>query len=133
MERSGVSRRALGALALSGAAVGLSGCEGAGDTDLNPKSRQFPKDFVWGVATAAFQTEGSQTADGRGPSVWDLFEKVPGHVKDGSDATVATDSYRRFQDDVDLIAGASLTPIASRSAGPGHCQNVHRPDGRVYQ
>lgn len=108
MERSGVSRRALGALALGGAAVGLSGCEGAGDTDLNPKSRQFPKDFVWGVATAAFQTEGSQTADGRGPSVWDVFEKVPGRIKDGSDATLATDSYRRYQDDVDLIAGASL-------------------------
>lgn len=108
MQRSGVSRRALGALALGGAAAGLSGCEGPGDTDLTPKSRQFPKDFVWGVATAAFQTEGAQTADGRGPSVWDVFEKVPGHVKDGSDATFATDSYRRYQDDVDLIAGASL-------------------------
>jgi beta-glucosidase len=108
MERSGVSRRALGALALGGATMGLSGCEGGHETDLKPKSRQFPKDFVWGVATAAFQTEGSQTADGRGPSVWDLFEKVPGHVKDKSDATVATDSYRRFQDDVDLIAGAGL-------------------------
>lgn len=108
MERPGVSRRTLGALALGGAALGLSGCEGGHETDLKPKSRQFPKDFVWGVATAAFQTEGSQDADGRGPSVWDLFEKVPGHVKDGSDATVATDSYRRFQDDVDLIAGAGL-------------------------
>jgi len=108
MERSGVSRRALGALALGGAAAGLSGCESGHETDLNPKSRQFPKDFVWGVATAAFQTEGGQTVDGRGPSVWDGFEKIPGHVKDGTDATVATDSYRRFQDDVDLIAGASL-------------------------
>lgn len=108
MDRSGVSRRALGALALGGAAVGLSGCEAPGHTDHNPKSRQFPKDFVWGVATAAFQTEGSQTADGRGPSVWDVFEKAPGRIKDGSDATLATDSYRRFQDDVDLIAGASL-------------------------
>ncbi|WP_454759196.1 GH1 family beta-glucosidase [Caulobacter segnis] len=108
MERSGVSRRALGALALGGAAMGLSGCEGAHETDLKPKSRQFPKDFTWGVATAAFQTEGSQAADGRGPSVWDVFERVPGHVKDGSDATVATDSYHRFQDDVDLIAGAGL-------------------------
>ncbi len=112
MERSGVSRRALGALALGGAlggaAMGLSGCEGGHETDLKPKSRQFPEGFVWGVATAAFQTEGGQAADGRGPSVWDGFEKVPGHVKDHSDATVATDSYRRFQDDVDLIAGADL-------------------------
>jgi len=112
MERSGVSRRTLGALALGGAlggvGMGLSGCEGPGETDLTPRSRQFPKDFIWGVASAAFQTEGAQDADGRGPSVWDVFEKVPGHVKDGSDASVATDSYRRFQDDVDLIAGAGL-------------------------
>jgi len=113
MKRSGVSRRALGALALGGAlggtAMGLAGCDGPGDTDLTPKSRQFPKDFVWGVATAAFQTEGSQGEDGRGPSVWDVFEKGSDHIKDGSDATVATDSYRRFQDDVDLIAGAGLS------------------------
>lgn len=108
MERSGVSRRTLGALAIGGVAMGLSGCDGRGETDLRPKSRQFPKDFVWGVATAAFQTEGAQTADGRGPSVWDVFEKVPGHIKDGSDATVATDSYRRFQDDIDLMSSLSL-------------------------
>ena len=107
MQRPGVSRRDLGALALTGAALGgaslgVSSCQAHRDTDLKPQGRRFPKDFAWGVATAAFQTEGSQTADGRGPSIWDLFEKVPGHVKDGSDATVATDSYRRFQDDVDL-------------------------------
>lgn len=109
MDRSGVSRRALGTLALGGAALGLSACEGPGETDLTPKGRQFPKDFVWGVATAAFQTEGSQTADGRGPSIWDVFERVPGHVKNGDTAADATDSYRRYQDDVDLIAGASLS------------------------
>jgi len=113
MQRPGVSRRDLGALALTGAALGgaslgVSSCQAHRDTDLKPQGRRFPKDFAWGVATAAFQTEGSQTADGRGPSIWDLFEKGPGHVKDGSDATVATDSYRRFQDDVDLIAGAGL-------------------------
>ena len=113
MERSGVSRRALGAqaligAALGGAAMGLSGCEGGHETDLRPRSRQFPTDFVWGVATAAFQTEGGQSADGRGPSVWDVFEKVPGHVKDGSDATVATDSYRRFEEDVALMASLDL-------------------------
>jgi beta-glucosidase len=108
MERSGVSRRALGALALGGASVGLSGCAPREEVDLAPKSRQFPKDFVWGVATAAFQTEGSQTADGRGPSIWDVFERIPGRIKNGETAEDATDSYRRYQDDVDLIAGASL-------------------------
>ena len=99
---------ALGGGALGGAALGLSGCEAKPGTELHPKSRQFPKDFVWGVASAAFQTEGAQNVDGRGPSVWDVFEKKPGIVVDGSDATVATDSYRRYADDVDLIAGAGL-------------------------
>jgi beta-glucosidase len=60
VDHQGFSRRGLAALALGGAAVGLTGCEGKADTELRPKSRQFPKDFVWGVATAAFQTEGSR-------------------------------------------------------------------------
>jgi len=108
VDYQGISRRGLGGMALGGAAVGLSGCERRPDTELDPKSRQFPQDFIWGVASAAFQTEGAQAIDGRGPSVWDLFEKKPGIVADGSDATVATDSYRRYADDVDLIAGAGL-------------------------
>ena len=98
----------LGGGALGGAALGLSGCESKPDTELHPKSRQFPQDFVWGVASAAFQTEGAQTADGRGPSVWDGFEKLPGKVIDSSDASVATDSYRRYAEDIDLIAAAGL-------------------------
>ncbi|OYW29866.1 MAG: beta-glucosidase [Caulobacter sp. 12-67-6] len=94
--------------AIGGAALGLSGCDARPDTELDPKSRQFPQDFVWGVASAAFQTEGAQTADGRGPSVWDGFETLPGKVIDGSDARVATDSYRRYAEDIDLIAAAGL-------------------------
>ncbi len=105
----GISRRALGALAAGGAAsLGLSGCDHAGPTEATVKSRQFPDDFVWGVATAAFQTEGSPTADGRGPTIWDTFEKQPGRIKDGSNADVATDSYRRYAEDVDLIAEGGL-------------------------
>jgi beta-glucosidase len=105
----GINRRTLGVLAAGGAiGVGLSGCDRSGKTEVAIKSRQFPDDFVWGVATAAFQTEGSPTADGRGASIWDTFEKQPGRIKDGSTADLATDSYRRYAEDVDLIAGAGL-------------------------
>jgi hypothetical protein len=33
---------------------------------------QLPDEFLWGVASAAFQVEGAVNAEGKGPSVWDL-------------------------------------------------------------
>jgi beta-glucosidase len=118
MIEDGVSRRALGALMVGGMAAGLSGCAGPGETDLIPKVRQFPKDFVWGAASAAIQTEGSPTADGRGVSVWDTFLKQPGRIKDGSNVDIGADSYRLYQNDVDLIAGAGLTAYRFSIAWP---------------
>lgn len=32
---------------------------------------EFPKDFLWGAASAAAQVEGAWNEDGRGPSIWD--------------------------------------------------------------
>jgi beta-glucosidase/6-phospho-beta-glucosidase/beta-galactosidase len=43
----------------------------------------FPPDFVFGVATAAFQIEGATAADGRGESIWDRFARTPGKVHNG--------------------------------------------------
>ncbi|MFD9727760.1 GH1 family beta-glucosidase [Streptomyces sp. NPDC059072] len=65
---------------------------------------QFPAGFLWGVSASAFQIEGSPTADGRGPSSWDAFSREQGRVKDGSNAEVATDHYRRYREDVALMA-----------------------------
>lgn len=63
----------------------------------------FPKDFWWGVATAAYQIEGAASEDGRKPSVWDTFSKIPGRVKEGHTGDVACDHYHRFEDDVKLM------------------------------
>ena len=41
---------------------------------------QFPADFVWGAATAAYQIEGAAAEDGRGESIWDRFCATPGKV-----------------------------------------------------
>lgn len=64
----------------------------------------FPAGFRWGAATAAFQIEGSPDADGRGTSIWDVFAAEPGRILDGRDASTSADSYRRFRDDVALLA-----------------------------
>jgi beta-glucosidase len=55
----------------------------------------FPKDFVWGVATSAFQIEGAAAEDGKGPSIWDTFCRQPGAIADGNDGRVATTTAGR--------------------------------------
>jgi len=61
--------------------------------------------LAFGVATAAYQIEGAHTEDGRGPSIWDTFAAKPGATRDGRDGSVACDSYHRFEEDLDLVAG----------------------------
>ena len=63
----------------------------------------FPPDFIWGVSTSAFQIEGAATVGGRGESIWDRFTARKGVIADGSDASVATDHFRRFEEDLDLL------------------------------
>lgn len=69
---------------------------------------RFPDNFVWGVATSAFQIEGGAAADGRGPSIWDDFCKVPGAIADASTGDVACDHYHRLDGDVALIASLGV-------------------------
>ncbi len=75
--------------------------------DTKPKCKprstlrpRFPPDFVWGVATSAFQIEGAPLADGKGPSIWDDFCRRPGVIADGSDGRVACDHYHRWAEDL---------------------------------
>ncbi len=63
----------------------------------------FPADFLWGVATSAFQIEGGAAVEGRGEPIWARFAATPGAIADGSHALVACDHYARWQDDVALL------------------------------
>ncbi len=68
----------------------------------------FPAGFVWGAATAAYQIEGSTSADGRTDSIWDAFCRKPGAIANGDTGDIATDHYRRMDDDVRLMAELGL-------------------------
>jgi len=72
---------------------------------MSPLSNNdFPEHFTWGVATSAFQIEGAADADGKGPSIWDDFCRVPGVIADASDGRQACEHYQRWADDLDLVA-----------------------------
>ncbi len=69
---------------------------------------RFPKDFLWGAATSAYQIEGGWNEDGRGPSIWDHFCRQPGRVQTGENGDSAADHYHRWAEDVDLMSQIGL-------------------------
>ncbi|MBA3826111.1 MAG: beta-glucosidase [Ktedonobacterales bacterium] len=69
-----------------------------------PAKLQFPPDFLWGVATSAFQIEGALRADGRGASIWDDYVAHPPPDFRPQTAEIACDHYQRMAEDVALLA-----------------------------
>lgn len=63
----------------------------------------FPKDFLWGAASAAYQIEGAYKEDGKGEGIWDHFSHEPGRIPHGETGDVACDHYHRFREDVALM------------------------------
>jgi len=79
---------------------------------------EFAPDFLWGVATSAYQIEGAIAEDGRGESIWDRFCRTPGRIADGQTADIAADHYHRWRQDVDLIAGLGVNAYRFSVAWP---------------
>src|SRR3954449_1689037 len=105
------SRRQLGRIA-GWSALGVSMLSaGSGraqpDADNGPRNRTassgFPNGFLWGTATSAYQIEGAVSEDGRGPSIWDRFSHTPGTISDNSNGDTATDHYRLYKEDIQLM------------------------------
>jgi beta-glucosidase len=67
----------------------------------------FPADFLFGAATAAYQIEGHQFG-GAGPTHWDTFAATPGNVIRAENGALACDHYHRFTEDLDLMRDAGM-------------------------
>lgn len=72
------------------------------------ESKGFPKDFLWGSASAAYQVEGAWNEDGKGMSNWDKFVRIPGKTFKATTGDVAVDHYHRYKEDVQLMAEMGL-------------------------
>jgi hypothetical protein len=71
---------------------------------LNDAKLEFPPDFLFGVASSAYQTEGALADDGRSASTWDiLIKENPSQIIDNSTAEIATNSYQMYKEDVKAI------------------------------
>ncbi|NRB35096.1 MAG: beta-glucosidase [Rhodobacteraceae bacterium] len=69
--------------------------------------KDFPDDFLFGVATSAYQIEGAQFG-GAGPCHWDSFAATPGNVVGAEDGARACDHYHRYAEDLDLVRDAGF-------------------------
>ncbi|HPO02994.1 MAG TPA: GH1 family beta-glucosidase [Treponemataceae bacterium] len=85
----------------------------------------FPSDFIWGAATASYQIEGSVRADGRKPSIWDVFSATPGKTFNSDSGEIACDHYNRWKDDIALMKELGLQSYRFSLAWPRII-----PDGR---
>ena len=87
---------------------------------IDPKTLadRFPGDFLFGVATAAFQIEGAAKMDGRKPSIWDAFSNMPGRVYGRHNGDVACDHYNRLEEDLDLIQSLGVEAYRFSIAWP---------------
>jgi beta-glucosidase len=85
----------------------------------------FPPDFAWGVATSSYQIEGAVAEGGRGESVWDVFCRKPGAIRDGDTGDVAADHYHRWATDIEMMAELGLTAYRFSIAWPRV-----QPDGK---
>ncbi|MGL4572054.1 MAG: glycoside hydrolase family 1 protein [Clostridium sp.] len=63
----------------------------------------FKEDFLWGSASAAYQVEGAYNKDGKGPSIWDEYVKIPGKTFENTNGNVAVDHYNKYKEDVRLM------------------------------
>ncbi|VYS68181.1 unnamed protein product [Arabidopsis thaliana] len=63
----------------------------------------FPKGFLFGTATAAYQVEGAVNETCRGPSVWDIYCKKYPEKCNGDNGTQAVDFFYRYKEDIQLM------------------------------
>ncbi|MBC8336193.1 MAG: beta-glucosidase [Anaerolineales bacterium] len=75
---------------------------------MSQNTYNFPKEFIWGAATASYQIEGAWNEDGKGESIWDRFSHTPGKVNNNDTGDIANDHYHLWRKDINLMKELGL-------------------------
>ena len=67
----------------------------------------FDDKFVWGVASSAYQVEGTDPDDGRGKTVWDTFTEQ-GRIFQNQSAYTSCDHMHHYKDDYALMKNLGI-------------------------
>lgn len=67
---------------------------------------RFPKNFLWGASSSAFQIEGGYKEDGKGLSGADINSFRRSHIQ--ADTKIASDFYHHWKEDIDLMKELGL-------------------------
>jgi beta-glucosidase len=104
-------REALKTLGAAGAALALTPSALAArpfEKRVPYTAADFGPDFLWGVATAAYQIEGGHDADGKGPSIWDTFSHRKGKIDRNEHGDVSCDFYHTYKQDLALLKSLNM-------------------------
>lgn len=69
----------------------------------------FPEGFMWGAATSAYQCEGAANEDGKKDNQQDVINREISDEYGYADASVASDHYHHYKEDVALMAEMGFT------------------------
>ncbi|GCB79757.1 hypothetical protein scyTo_0016033, partial [Scyliorhinus torazame] len=69
----------------------------------------FPRNFMWGVGSSAFQIEGGWKKDGKGPSVWDHFTHMEYFRFNNATADISSNSYAFLDKDLTALESLGVT------------------------
>mgnify|MGYP000912571215 CR=1 FL=1 len=81
-------------------------------------AHEFPADFVWGAATAAYQIEGAWNVTGKGMSWNDWYNNIYKQLPLNQTGNVAIDFYHRFREDIALMKKMQLKNFRMSIAWP---------------
>ncbi|MGB6830680.1 MAG: family 1 glycosylhydrolase, partial [Terracidiphilus sp.] len=100
------------------AAAAVAAHSGFGESKEETALPPFAQNFLFGAATSCVQIEGASREDRKGESIWDRFATKPGVIADGSNPSVACDSYHQWPSEVALMKQMGLQSYRFSIAWP---------------